>query len=342
MLRLILTMFGIILVIGALLSGSFLYDAYFIQPDDDAEHVRVLIEPGSSVGRIANQLKEEGIISSDWFFKVFVALQGDEASLQAGDFGLVAGSNFLDVYTTLNDAKANEVQITIPEGFTASQIGETVVEAIDGIGEDEWNDISGENGKWKIDSPEVLTGIPKGHGLEGYLFPDTYRFREDVSAEALAETMILTLKRRLSEKEIALPENGVFENGMTFHEVMTLASIIQREVRSIEDMKIVSGIFHTRMKIGMALQADSTVNYVTGKKTAAISLDDSRLEHPYNTYKNLGLPPGPISNPGIDAIYAALYPEDSDYLYFLTTPEGDVKYAQTFNQHIDNKHKFLP
>jgi UPF0755 protein len=173
--------------------------------------------------------------------------------------------------------------------------------------------------------------------LEGYLFPDTYRFRADVSAQEIVDTMISTLKRRIAEQGIVLPESGVFENGLTTHELITLASIVQREVLLPEEMKVVAGIFYTRMQIGMALQADSTVNYITGKKDPGVTLSDSRIESDYNTYVVLGLPPGPISNPGIDAIVATLEPTDTDYLYFLTSPEGEVHYASTFDGHISNR-----
>ena len=188
---------------------------------------------------------------------------------------------------------------------------------------------------------DILSGIPSGKGLEGYLFPDTYRFRKDADAKTISETMIITLKRRLAENNIIIPDHLVMQNGMTFHQVITLASIVEREVRSKEDMAHVAGIFLTRFKIGMALQADSTVNFVTGKLDASVSITDSHVDSPYNTYKYLGLPPGPISNPGMNAIQAVLNPVASNDLYFLTTPAGQVIYSKTFDEHVANKYKYL-
>jgi UPF0755 protein len=128
---------------------------------------------------------------------------------------------------------------------------------------------------------------------------------------------------------------------MTLHEVLTLASIVQREVRKESEMKNVADVFLKRLSIGMALQADSTVNYITGGDDPSISLDDRDIESPYNTYQNPGLPPGPISNPGLDALTAVIHPASNPYLYFLTDDLGNVYYARTFDEHLANKAKYL-
>lgn len=330
---------GIAILVGVVMSGSYVFDTYLISPDKDAPSVTVSIQEGTSVDAIAGQLEEEGIITSKFFFKVYIRLS--DAVLQAGTFELQPGMSVRAVVRELGYAAAQEVQVTIPEGYTMAQIGEVVVEALPEIESADWESIVNAQGRRVLTEDEVLIGIPNDQGLEGYLFPDTYRFRADASAATVAETMVLTLKRRLAENDITIPRNLVFEGGLTFHEMLTLASIVEREVRSPEDMKLVAGIFYTRMKIGMALQADSTVNYVTGKDDPAVSLEDSRVDSLYNTYQNLGLPPGPIANPGMHAILAVLNPTDSDYLYFLTTDEGEVIYAQTFDQHVANKYQYL-
>ena len=339
MIRLIGILLGIVVLVGVVMSGSYLFDTYLISPDDDAQAVSITIEEGASVEAIATQLEDEGIITSKFFFKMYTRLS--DAVLQAGTFELKPGMSLRSVVQELGYAAAQEVQVTIPEGFTLEQIGEVVVEALPEIASSDWETIVSAQGRRTLTEDEILTGIPSDQGLEGYLFPDTYRFRADATASIVAETMVLTLKRRLAENNITIPLNLIFEGGLTFHEMITLASIVEREVRDPEDMKLVAGIFYTRMKIGMALQADSTVNYVTGKGDASVSLDDSRIDSPYNTYQNLGLPPGPISNPGMNAILAVLNPTDSNYLYFLTTEGGEVIYAETFDQHVANKYQYL-
>lgn len=339
MIRLIGIFIGIAVLVGIIMTGSYLFDTYLISPDDDAQAVSFTVEEGASVEQIAKELEEKEIITSSFFFKVYTKLS--DSVLQAGTFELKPGMSLRSVVQELGYAKAEEIQVTIPEGYTLAQIGEVIVEAMPEIEAADWEAVVSASGRRVLAEDEILAGIPSDQGLEGYLFPDTYRFRSDATAQTVVEIMILTLKRRLAENDITIPRNLIFEGGLTFHEMITLASIVEREVRTPEDMKLVAGIFYTRMKIGMALQADSTVNYVTGKNDTAISLEDSRVVSPYNTYQNLGLPPGSISNPGMNAILAVLSPTDSDYLYFLTTDEGEVVYAKTFDEHIANKYQYI-
>ncbi|MEK7620028.1 MAG: endolytic transglycosylase MltG [Patescibacteria group bacterium] len=339
MIKLIGILIGIALLVGIVMTGSYVFDTYLISSDDNAQAISFVVEEGASVESIAKNLEAQGIVTSAFFFKVYTKLS--DSVLQAGTFELTQGMNLRSVVRELGYAKAEEIEVTIPEGYTLMQIGDVIVEAMPEIETADWESaVSGQDLRL-LAGIEILNGIPSDQGLEGYLFPDTYRFRADANAATVAETMILTLKRRLAENDIAIPRNLVFEGGLTFHEMITLASIVEREVRDPEDMKLVAGIFYTRMKIGMALQADSTVNYVTGKSDTAVSLEDSRVDSPYNTYQNLGLPPGPISNPGMNAILAVLDPTDSEYLYFLTTEEGEVIYAQTFDEHVANKRQYL-
>lgn len=339
MLRFFIIVFGIAVFVGAALVGSFVWDSFFLSPDKEASAMVFEISEGASVDQIARELESREIITSRFFFKAYVKLARAQSALQAGQFELKPGMSFRSVVATLTNAKANEVQVTIPEGYTAKHIGETLASFLPSVDKTSWQSV--------VSSPSLFTqapllsGIPSGQGLEGYLFPDTYRFRKETDAKTVAETMVLTLTRRFAENEIVVPTHLVMDNGMTLHEVLTLASIVEREVRSPQDMAHVAGIFFTRLKIGMALQADATVNYVTGKNDAAITLADSQIDSPYNTYKKLGLPPGPISNPGMNAIKAVLNPIDSDDLYYLTAPDGQVIYAKTFNEHVQNKYKYL-
>ncbi len=335
-----LTFLGVLLLVGAIIGGSLFWDSFFLSPEEGAPEIGVTIEPGTSVEAIGNMLEEKEIITSRFFFKAYVRLAGAQSSLQAGNYVLRPGMSFRSVVDVLSHAKSTEAQVTIPEGYTAVQIGNTLGAVLPNVTAASWQTIVSQPSRVSS-TPDLLAGIPSGQGLEGYLFPDTYRFRADADAKTVAETMILTLSRRLSENNIVVPNHLVMPNGMTFHEVLTLASIVEREVRSPEEMAHVAGIFLSRLKIGMALQADATVNYVTGKKDAAVSLEDTKIDSPYNTYQQLGLPPGPISNPGMNALKAVLNPIDSDDLYYLTTPEGEVIYAETFEQHVANKFKYL-
>ncbi len=332
---------GITMIVSIAMAGSFYWDSFVISPKQDALSNEFVVQEGMGVAQIGSALEQQNIITSAFFFKIYVKLFHPNNALQAGRFSFQEGSNIATIVAALTQAEAIEVEVTIPEGWSSAQIGERLDEKLPGVSAKDFATISGPQGKLIVAGQDILSGIPSGQGLEGYLFPDTYRFRENADAKTVVDTMVITLKRRLAQQGMVVPENLTFENGMTLHEILTLASIVEREVRSPEDMKKIAGIFLTRLNIGMALQADSTVNYLTGKKDAAVSLEDSRTDSPYNTYKQLGLPPGPISNPGMNAIMAVMDPVDSDALYFLTTKDGQVMYADTFAQHVKNKQKYL-
>jgi UPF0755 protein len=337
--KLSLLLFAVVLVC-AILFGSFVWDGFLISPGPDAEQVSLVVESGSGLSQISALLKEEDLIKSQKMFELYARFSGSSSQFQAGSFELSTGMSYAALTRALTQAEATEVTVTIPEGFTLAQVEETVRAALPHITEQTWKAAVGPNSPLKEAYPEILSSVPENQDLEGYLFPDTYRFADGASAETVAETMLLTLKRRLAEQGFELPEYGISER-MTFHELITLASIIEREVRGPEDMRKVSDIFQTRLEIGMGLQADSTVNYITGGDSPSISLTDRDIQSPYNTYQVIGLPPGPISHPGIDAIIAVIDPTETDFLFFLTTPEGDVKYATTFNEHVANKNTYL-
>ncbi len=235
-------------------------------------------------------------------------------------------------------AVAVEVTITIPEGFTLQHIGE-LVEAKLGISSDDWQAETGVDSPFEGTRP-LLNSKPDSVDLEGYLFPDTYRFFPDASAHDVVEKLLQTMAQKVSSIAPVFNETDDGTYPQDLHEVLTLASIIEREVRTDADRSIVAGIFRNRLAIGMALQADSTVNYVTGKKTPGVSVEDLQIDSPYNTYKYPGLPPGPIANPGLASIIAAANPATTDYYYFLTTSEGKVVYAKTHEEHVANKARY--
>jgi UPF0755 protein len=182
-----------------------------------------------------------------------------------------------------------------------------------------------------------LVSKPSTVSLEGYLFPDTYRFFDGVSTEEILVKILTNFERKFSPNmKVTLQESG-----HTLHELVTMASIIEREVQTNEDRVLVSDIFWRRLKVGMPLQADSTVNYITEKNTPFLSYEDRELDSLWNTYKYTGLPPGPIANPGLKALQAALFPQANSYWYFLTDKEGNVYYARTNEEQNENKARYL-
>jgi len=300
----------------------FVRDVLFLTPKQSASPIEIVIAQGSGVSAIAKQLKESSLISHPTFFKWFVMWSHTENKLQAGTFSFLPNTPIASIVLVLSNPTSVEVKATIPEGFTKAQIKEKLIATFTDFDQAEWE--------------------KQTKNLEGYLFPDTYQFSKEASVKEIVEKMRSTLDRRLVENDISLNADIPSQNStFTLLQVLTMASIIEKEVQTPEDMKRVAGILFNRMQIGMPLQVDSTLTYINQKTSATLTAADLKMDSLYNTYTNRGLPPGPICNPGMNAILAVLHPTDSDYLYFLTTKDGKAVYAKTHAEHVVNKQKYL-
>ncbi len=326
---------SLVVILLALLVAWQSYRFWLSAPANNAEVEIITVEEGEGFSTVAEDLFNHELIASKFWFKVYGRLTGASGNVQVGDFSLQKGMSYTKIVDTLLLADTEEVTITIPEGFTLDQIGALVVEKFD-VSEAEWGVLTGMESPFEEHEFVVKAEKPDNVDLEGYLFPDTYRFFADATGEEIVQKLLNTMQTRFEENDLELPE------GMTIHEMLTLASILEREVRSPEDKAIVADLFLRRLEIGMALQADSTVNYVTGRDTPSISLADRDIDSLYNTYLYPGLPPGPISNPGLDSLKAVAKPTPNSYYYFLTTPEGEVIYAISHDEHVRNKELYLP
>ena len=340
--RILIAIVVLPILASAAFAGNFAYVSYVQREAADAESISFVVEKDQNAGMVAYNLTEKGIIDSAFLFRQYVKFSSTGGSIKPGTFDLRKGMNFASIVSAMSQASRDEVQVTIPEGFTIKQIGERVRLALPNVTEEHWKNATGTSSVMTSDNAFFLNQVkPATVGLEGYLFPDTYRFFADATAEDVVDKMVGAMSAKLSE---ILPkdENGLSLPGaMTPHEVLTLASILEREVRSAAEMKDVADIFLKRMKIGMPLQADSTIAYYLGKTSAEMTLDDLKKDNPFNSYTNVGLPPGPISNPGMNAIDAVLHPTSNPYFYFLTKDDGTVVYAETFDGHIANKFRYL-
>ncbi|MDO8560239.1 MAG: endolytic transglycosylase MltG [bacterium] len=309
----------------------------FIQPASrDAGFYDLTIQPGQGSSAIAAQLQQAGLIRDPWMFAAYAYLTGQDDRLQAGEYRLPKNLTLRQVLSRLTAPAAREERtLTIVEGWSNQELGE-YLESKQVAPRQEFLAIVSRKAAW-WDEYDFLDGRPPDRDLEGYLFPDTYRAYADATTETIVRKMLDNFGRKLTPDLRA----EISRRGKTLHEVLTFASIIEREVPDGPDRRKVAGIFARRLEIGMALQSDATVNYVTGKKRASPTLDDVRTESLYNTYIHRGLPPGPINNPGLSAIRTALDPESSSYLYYLTTPDGTVIYSRTHDEHVAAKAKYL-
>lgn len=333
---------GLLAFVGYVAISS---QVYWRDHDPGAEPVLINVENGSGLGQVAEDLKEAGVIDSIILFKAYAKWQGLDTAIQAGEFVLYPSMSIVNALDILTRAEEEERSLTFLEGWSVREVGFHL----------ENQGIEQAEGLWELagfpaqvtretdfvtrlrEEYDFLESKPTDVGLEGYLFPDTYRVFVDATVEDIVIKMLNNFDTKLTDEL----RDEIANQGKTIHEVITMASIIEREVRGEEDRKMVSDIFWKRYEIGMALQADSTVNYVTGKDTPAISFEDRDIDDPFNTYQYPGLPPGPISNPSLESIEATIYPTTNDYWYFLTDPEGTVYYASTNDEHAANKAMYL-
>ena len=326
---------GAIVVFFLVASYLFANAAWLRTPNIDAQDVTITVEDSDIFGTVAARLHQNNIASSFWL-RVYARFFGNE-TVYPGTYVFQSGMSYSAIIDTLHSIQSTSVRITIPEGFSLVQMGERIHAALPEISVEDWQFATSAKSELASDLFVVNAQKPVDVDLEGYLFPDTYEFNTDATADVIAETMLRTMETRVNEI------GGVTGDaaGMSMHEVLTLASIVEKEVRTAETMKNVADIFLKRLDIGMALQSDATINYIIGGDNPSPTYADLEVDSPYNTYKNPGLPPGPISSPGLNALNAVLHPTHNEYYYFLTTDEGGIYYAETYEEHLRNKARWL-
>lgn len=306
-----------------------------VQPAaEEFKEVSFTIKQGEGVKEISQNLKKKGLIKNSLFFSIASYLTGQWNNFQQGEYKLSPNMNFsLIIQTLLQGPKAKEETITILEGWTNVQIAEYLENKNICQKEDFLNSLE------EIDQSNYsfLKDKPKEIGLQGYLFPDTYQVYAKSPAHLIIEKMLSNFQNKLDQEKIAAIE----KQGKTIFETITLASLIEKEASDKEDKKIVSGIFQKRLEINMPLESCASINYILASPKPRLSKEDLEIDSPYNTYLYPGLPPSPINNPGLDSIEAAIWPEETDYLYFLAGPEGKNVYAKTFEEHQQNRLKYL-
>lgn len=308
-----------VLVVCCFLIVVTLFAKIFIPPAPDDDFPKVVrIKSGTTLRDVAFLLHEEKVISSPIVFKDLVILFDGETGLQAGDyyFERPASALYAAIRMTRGEDMVLPVRVTIPEGTDVDGIADIL-----------------EGKLVEFDREEFER---RAHPKEGYLFPDTYYFRPGAEPEEVIGTMETTFQSRV---EPLLPD--IEEFGRTLADVVTMASILEKEAWKHETRQMIAGILWKRISIGMPLQVDAAFLKVNGKTTFGLSIDELREDHPYNTYTNNGLPPGPIANPGLDAIRAAITPTKSSYLYYLTDKDNIMRYAVTHEEHVQNKLLYL-
>lgn len=331
--KIIFSILAFAIIIGGLL--YFRAQVYFSHGPTKENKV-FEIAKGEGNAQIATNLKKEGMISGTWYFYYYMRTHGLLNNVLPGKFSLNGNMTIPEIANYITNEEnilPGYVKATFPEGWDMKRMAEKLNSGgLDGNGflrmaQNPSKDITGSYGFMPA----------SGKSLEGYLFPDTYFFKKDIDAKGI----IIKILDNFDKKLTSQMRDDIKKQEKTIPEIITLASIVEKEVSSDEDRALVSGLFWNRIKIGQALQSDATLSYILGDKNDQHSLDETRIDSPYNTYRNRGLTPGPISNPGLSSIRAAIYPKDSDYNYFLSDPAtGDTIFSRTFEEHIANRNKY--
>ncbi|KKU12449.1 MAG: Aminodeoxychorismate lyase [Parcubacteria group bacterium GW2011_GWC2_45_7] len=331
------SLFRFLLLIGV---GYVIYIILFGTPQI-SEPRRMEIPRGAGVKEIAETLKEANLIRSRFGFETLVWLRRAGSRLQAGEYTFQPSMSLTDIVRMLTRGlgAVNERELTIVEGWTAQEVAD-YLEAQGFARKQEFMSIAGSSStrqRLDITGFGFLRDKPDGVGLEGYLFPDTYRVFRDANTEAIARRML----ENFSSKLTAEMQADITSQGKTIFDIVRMASIVEAEVPHEEDRPIISGILWKRLDAGMALQVDSTLNYAIDGRNSALTSQQLQIDSPYNTYKYRGLPPTPIGNPGLSAIRAAIYPRHTAYWYFLSGKDGTTYFAKTLDEHNINKAKYL-
>jgi UPF0755 protein len=332
---------------------SFYYININLPYDKDGEVQAVLIEPGASLKSIAKELKEEKLIQSSNLFILYARNKNLQSKLQAGVYNLSQDMSIINIVAKISQGQVNSQEMTVKllEGWSNEKMAQYFED--EGIWQkDEWLDVVGwpqtSDRKNKQDLSEYkedyifLESKPDYDSLEGYLFPDTYRIYKDSEPQDLVIKMLNNFNNKLNQEMRA----DIEDQGRTIHEIVTMASLVEKEAtirnNDIEEAKIISGIFWDRIARGQALQSCASLAYILGEYKTVYSTADTKIESPYNTYQNTGLPPGPVTNPGIAAIKAAIYPVYTEYNYFLSPVGSDeTLFSTTYSEHLQKKAQFI-
>jgi UPF0755 protein len=291
------------------------------------------ISQGESPATIAARLEEAKLIRSASAFLVYATLHGQRGRLQAGYYELNPGHATPTIARMLASGQIKSRALVVPEGYRLSQIRTRALEA--GLKAADWDASLAANYEH-----QALAGRPAGATLEGYLFPDTYQVSVNTTPQAVIRAMLNNFEARISQDL----RQRLSAKGFNLHQAVTLASIIERESRTDEDRPKIAQVFLRRLQIGMKLDSDVTVQYAADLEPGEQERTAEQiraLNSPYNTYKNAGLPPGPIANPGLDAFEAILNPAATDYLYFVADKAGKTHFSRNFEEHQRNIERYL-
>ncbi len=283
--------------------------------------VQVTVPAGASLRMAADSLEHAGVIRSARFFRWYAAIGGRDRGIKAGTYALTPGQKWSEVLKALVRGEGLLVTVTIPEGFDLRNIVPRLAKVLD-VPEDSVR-VAASDSTWRAER-----GVTAAT-LEGYLFPDTYSFAAKTSARRAVQTMLERFDAVWRDEWSSRADSL----GITRHEAVTMAALVEKEARVANERPIIAAVYWNRVKRGMLLQADPTVQYALPEHVDRVLFVHLEVDSPYNTYRYAGLPPGPIASPGAASLEAALYPDDVPFLYFVAHPDGHHEFRNTFDEH---------
>lgn len=324
---------AIVAVTIVLLLAIHIYTTIYTPHARGSEARIIEVPAGASFGAITNMLVKEDIIKSRRGFTLLASIRGVKRKVKAGEYELSGARSSAEVLDILTSGRVHFKKITFPEGYSIKDMAIVLKSENPARAEDFLRlamDKEFAKSIFKENGIDVGNGGNGSHTLEGYLFPDTYSITRTMKAEAIIRAMALRFKD-VYERESIRRKDAVV--GFTTNEIITLASIIEKETGVVEEMARISAVFHNRLKKGYRLQSDPTTIYGIADFNGNLTRKDLKTLTPYNTYKIYGLPPGPIASPGSAAIRAALNPNNEDYLYFVSRNDGTHRFSRTLKEH---------
>lgn len=293
--------------------------------------VYVKIEQGMTGESICQMLINKGIIDSQLKFKIYSKLKGAESKFQVGTYELYSGMDTSKVLDILISGKTTAVHFTIPEGYTVNEIAARLDE-MGIVRADEFKKAAKDYAPYSY-----MTFVPgQKYRAEGFLFPDTYEAPPDVSAQQILQLMTENFNNRLTQemRDIAAAR------GMSIYDLVILASLVEKEAGNDEERPIIAQVFHKRLEIFQPLESCATIQYLLEAPKEDLLIADTKIDSPYNTYQNYGLPLGPVANPGIKSIEAVLKPSDTNYLYFVADRQGNNHFTSNYEEHLAEVEKY--
>lgn len=327
--KIILIISLVIAILAFAAAGLFCYVLYYpFSPAKDAEDVDIYVRWGASFGQVANDLAEKGVVRSIEQFKFTARLYDKTQKLRVGKFSLKRGMSNYAALNVLLTGPQSYISVTLPNGYDSRRFAHIIERRLE------------------IDSAKIVALVAdsvfvhelgiNASSLEGFLYPETYSFTFGSGAKQVLRILVHQFKKTAPD--------SIFRSAATHNwsvvNVLTLASIIEGEAMVDSEMPMISSVYHNRLHTGMPLQADPTIQYIIPDGPRRLLRRDLKIDSPYNTYLYKGLPPGPINNPGINAIRAALHPAETNYLYFVANGDGTHSFSRTFNEHLQAKRKF--